>query len=167
MKSKVCIGASNNAPYIQLLFTSESQTKSHSLWFISADLMHVDFVYFVYIICIVCIGVSTPPSFFPSPPWISKQSKPPPPFLGHLPLYIGFLQIYNYRSLSDCKNSSSYKEFHTIISHFTPLSTSEMDTKRLSEEREFTLKFKFQKPSLLVRNVVVLQYISCIYNQSQ
>ena len=80
MKSKVCIGATNNAPYIQLLFTSESKTKSHSLWFISADLMHVDFLYFVYIICIVCIGVSTPPLSSQAPLKSANSPNPLPPF---------------------------------------------------------------------------------------
>ena len=50
--------------------------------------------------------------------------------------------------------------------HFTPLSTSEISTKRLSENQEFTLKFRFGEPGFAVVEVEASQYISCIYKNS-
>ena len=54
------------------------------------------------------------------------------------------------------KMVSGTRSFH----HFMPLSMSEIVTIRLSEDREFMLKFRFGEAALPVLDVVASQYIS-------
>ena len=50
------------------------------------------------------------------------------------------------------------RSFH----HFTPVSTSEIGTKILSENKEFKFKFRSGEPALPVVDVVASQYISYV-----
>ena len=69
-------------------------------------------------------------------------------------------------TMKDCyeiaKMVSDTRSFH----HFMPLSMSEIVTIRLSEDREFMLKFRFGEAALPVLDVVASQYISYMWTCS-
>ena len=82
-------------------------------------------------------------------------------------IFLSHEQIEHCRStMKDCYETAKTVPGTRSFHHFTPLSTSEIGTKRLSEGREFMLKFRFGEPALPVVDAVASQYISCIYNHS-
>ena len=82
-------------------------------------------------------------------------------------IFLSHEQIEHCRStMKDCYETAKTVPGTRSFHHFTPLSTSEIGTKRPSEGREFMLKFRFGEPALPVVDAVASQYISCIYNHS-